>query len=272
MEISNFIHGKKVAAADGETTELTDPSTGEVFATAPLSREADVDAAFQDAARAFDQMPAGYSGPLFLEVSPRTFPILVRKGSRLSQIRFRRGEATLDDAALADLHRRERLAEAEVQRGGRGLGGCGAAQQGLARLERLFESLQRLDLLPLAGAEELVRGDAALAEDLVGVILQIEPGHGVAEDEVELPLLALQQGRDDGEDAVAQRVREIVAREEVQLHHGRAVRDPLLLHPPHDVEDLLEPPRELLLAYDEHQETLDRYRKAFRVNGLTALP
>ena len=54
MEIANFIHGKKVAAADGETADLVDPSTGEVFATAPLSREADVDAAFQDAARAFE--------------------------------------------------------------------------------------------------------------------------------------------------------------------------------------------------------------------------
>ncbi|HWT30909.1 MAG TPA: 2'-deoxycytidine 5'-triphosphate deaminase, partial [Propylenella sp.] len=63
-----------------------------------------------DKARAFDQMPAGYAGPLYLEVSPRTFPILVRKGSRLSQIRFRRGDAVLDDAALAELHRSEVLA------------------------------------------------------------------------------------------------------------------------------------------------------------------
>jgi dCTP deaminase len=63
-----------------------------------------------DSARAFDQMPEGYRGPLFLEVSPRTFPILVRKGSRLSQIRFRRGNLQLDDGALAELHRRETLA------------------------------------------------------------------------------------------------------------------------------------------------------------------
>ncbi len=63
-----------------------------------------------DEARAFDQMPEGYSGPLYLEVSPRTFPILVRTGSRLSQIRFRRGDAALDDQALLDLHKRETLA------------------------------------------------------------------------------------------------------------------------------------------------------------------
>jgi dCTP deaminase len=63
-----------------------------------------------DRARAFDQMPEGYAGPLYLEISPRTFPILVRTGSRLSQIRFRRGSAVLDDAALAALHQRETLA------------------------------------------------------------------------------------------------------------------------------------------------------------------
>ena len=63
-----------------------------------------------DRSRAFDRMAEGYAGPLYLEVSPRTFPILVRTGSRLSQIRFRRGNRTLDDAALARLHARERLA------------------------------------------------------------------------------------------------------------------------------------------------------------------
>jgi betaine-aldehyde dehydrogenase len=54
MQVSNFIHGKRVDAADGQTTELIDPSTGEVFATAPLSRGADLDAAFQDSAAAFE--------------------------------------------------------------------------------------------------------------------------------------------------------------------------------------------------------------------------
>jgi dCTP deaminase len=63
-----------------------------------------------DKARAFDKMQEGYRGPLYLEVSPRTFPILVRTGSRLSQIRFRRGSALLSDAALGALHARETLA------------------------------------------------------------------------------------------------------------------------------------------------------------------
>ncbi|MCR4283450.1 MAG: 2'-deoxycytidine 5'-triphosphate deaminase, partial [Bauldia sp.] len=64
-----------------------------------------------DRAREFDTIPAGYHGPLYLEVSPRTFPILVRSGSRLSQMRFRRGEARLDDKQLLALHRKEHLVD-----------------------------------------------------------------------------------------------------------------------------------------------------------------
>lgn len=41
---------------------------------------------------AFDDVPSGYSGPLWLEISPRTFPILVRPGDRLAQLRLRRGK------------------------------------------------------------------------------------------------------------------------------------------------------------------------------------
>jgi betaine-aldehyde dehydrogenase len=51
--IQNFIHGERVDAADGRTTDLVDPTTGEVFAQAALSGEADIDAAFRDSARAF---------------------------------------------------------------------------------------------------------------------------------------------------------------------------------------------------------------------------
>ena len=53
-EITNFIHGERVAAADGRTTDLIDPSTGEAYATAALSSEVDIDAAFSAAERAFD--------------------------------------------------------------------------------------------------------------------------------------------------------------------------------------------------------------------------
>ena len=54
---------------------------------------------------------AGYHGPLYAEISPRTFPVLVREGSRLSQIRFHHGHAVIAGAALAALHERERLVD-----------------------------------------------------------------------------------------------------------------------------------------------------------------
>jgi betaine-aldehyde dehydrogenase len=52
--LQNFVAGQYVDALDGRTAALIDPSTGEVFAEAPVSGEADVDAAMQAAARGFE--------------------------------------------------------------------------------------------------------------------------------------------------------------------------------------------------------------------------
>lgn len=62
----------------------------------------------------FDRIEAGYSGPLYAEISPRSFSVLVRPGMRLNQIRFRNGQTTLDDAALRRLDARERLVNGEA--------------------------------------------------------------------------------------------------------------------------------------------------------------
>lgn len=59
----------------------------------------------------FDKAPPGYKGHLYLEVSPRTFPVLVRAGSRLSQIRFRRGNPAHSDAEIKRLHQESALVE-----------------------------------------------------------------------------------------------------------------------------------------------------------------
>ncbi|MCW5697083.1 MAG: 2'-deoxycytidine 5'-triphosphate deaminase [Bauldia sp.] len=67
-----------------------------------------------DRAQEFDTIPTGYNGPLYLEVSPRTFPIVIRTGSRLSQIRFRRGRARLDDDAHRALHAATPLVDGEL--------------------------------------------------------------------------------------------------------------------------------------------------------------
>ena len=67
--------------------------------------------AITDGGAEFDRIPEGYTGPLYAEVCPRSFSVLVRQGQRLNQIRFRRGQAVLSDADLAALHCNEPLVD-----------------------------------------------------------------------------------------------------------------------------------------------------------------
>jgi dCTP deaminase len=64
-----------------------------------------------DHGREFDRVEPGYAGPLYAEISPRSFSVLVRPGMRLNQVRFRRGRSVLSDAELAGLHAAERLVD-----------------------------------------------------------------------------------------------------------------------------------------------------------------
>lgn len=57
-----------------------------------------------DYGASFDEIPSGYQGPLYAEISPRTFSILVREGSSLNQLRLKRGNCQLDDAQTQALH------------------------------------------------------------------------------------------------------------------------------------------------------------------------
>src|SRR3984893_12496580 len=52
--LQNFVNGKFTDASDGRTSDVIDPSTGEVYAQAPVSSRQDVDAAMQAAAAAFE--------------------------------------------------------------------------------------------------------------------------------------------------------------------------------------------------------------------------
>ena len=54
MEVRNFIDGASVDAQSGSRSDLVDPTTGEVFAQAPVSQAADIDAAYAAAERAFE--------------------------------------------------------------------------------------------------------------------------------------------------------------------------------------------------------------------------
>jgi betaine-aldehyde dehydrogenase len=54
-ELRNYVGGEFKPQRDGETLDVVNPSTGEVYATAPLSGEADVDDAMKAAQKAFDE-------------------------------------------------------------------------------------------------------------------------------------------------------------------------------------------------------------------------
>ena len=57
-----------------------------------------------DYAVEFESVADGYTGPLYAEISPRTFSVLVRAGSRLSQLRLRQGASAVSDDAMQSLH------------------------------------------------------------------------------------------------------------------------------------------------------------------------
>ena len=75
-----------------------------------------------DEATEFDRVQSGYSGPLYAEISPRAFTVIVREGSSLNQVRFRRGNPNNSDASLRRLHQQWRLvdrsdADANIENG-----------------------------------------------------------------------------------------------------------------------------------------------------------
>ncbi len=57
-----------------------------------------------DRGEAFDRVPAGYSGPLYVEICPRSFSVVAQAGQMLNQIIFRQGQTLMSDADLLALH------------------------------------------------------------------------------------------------------------------------------------------------------------------------
>jgi len=62
-----------------------------------------------DGGTEFDRIPEAYTGPLYAEVCPKSFSVLVRAGQRLNQIRFRQGQSILTDTELTALNAAEPL-------------------------------------------------------------------------------------------------------------------------------------------------------------------
>jgi dCTP deaminase len=88
-----------------------------------------------DGVSSFDTIPAGYQGRLYAEICPQTFPIVVRRGSMLSQIRFRIGDPVETDADLTALHEKHTLVRG---------GGDGDIKGGIALSVDLIGDASRL--------------------------------------------------------------------------------------------------------------------------------
>ncbi|PUB19217.1 2'-deoxycytidine 5'-triphosphate deaminase [Yoonia sediminilitoris] len=52
----------------------------------------------------FDRVPEGYNGPLYVEICPRSFSVVVQPGQMLNQVIFRQGKTLMSDDALRALH------------------------------------------------------------------------------------------------------------------------------------------------------------------------
>jgi dCTP deaminase len=89
-----------------------------------------------DRGEVFDTVRGGYEGPIYAEISPRSFSIRVRRGSRLNQLRFRsRGSRQAE-------HRNVRIADREL--------------------------LERHAVRPLVDGEPMVRGGLVIRIGLAG--------------------------------------------------------------------------------------------------------
>lgn len=114
-----------------------------------------------DRATEFDRLDAGYDGPLYAEISPRTFSVLARSGVRLNQLRFRRGESQFSPDDLAALHAREPLVHgADLQPGEDGIGfsvdlvGTGDISKPIGYRAKLHSALIDLDRIGAYPASE----------------------------------------------------------------------------------------------------------------------
>jgi len=150
-----------------------------------------------DHGASFDDVAAGYDGPLYLEIAPQTFSVLVRTGTRLSQLRLKVGEppqlATLDvevdltgelagfrarrhagiiDLDLEDGHDPRDFWEAIEPRRGEVLLDPGEFY--------ILASKQAVDI-PVLQAAEMIPIDPAVGEFRVHYAGFFDPGFGAAE-------------------------------------------------------------------------------------------
>jgi dCTP deaminase len=57
----------------------------------------------------FEHVPRGYAGDLYVEIVPRSFPIIVSTGTKLNQLRFVRGDSDVEDEQLRKIAQKRPL-------------------------------------------------------------------------------------------------------------------------------------------------------------------
>jgi dCTP deaminase len=97
-----------------EQLELPDGLTAVTNAKSSTGRLDLLTRTITDGGEEFDRIPSGYKGPLYAEICPRSFSVLVRPGMRLNQIRFRNGQAVLSDDTLRSLHAQSPLVDSDA--------------------------------------------------------------------------------------------------------------------------------------------------------------
>ena len=146
--LENYIDGKALAPLSGDYTDIVDPTTGEAYVRAPLSGQADVDAAFEAAARAFRSWR-------------RTTP-----GER-SLLLFR-----VADALEA---RKDEFVEAECRNTGKPVAFVRDAEfPGVVEYLRFYAAAAR-DLRGLAGGSFLAGFESTVRREPVGVVGLVSP-------------------------------------------------------------------------------------------------
>lgn len=87
-----------------ERLRLPKGMTGAASAKSSIGRVDLMTRIITDQGIEFDRIPEAYDGPLYAELCPQSFSVVVQPGQLLTQVIFRQGKTMLSDAELLDVH------------------------------------------------------------------------------------------------------------------------------------------------------------------------
>ena len=97
-----------------ESLSLPPGMTGAASAKSSIGRLDLLTRVITDHGHEFDRVPEGYSGPLYVEICPRSFSVVAQTGQMLNQIIFRNGRTLMSDAELQTLHNQTPIVSGEA--------------------------------------------------------------------------------------------------------------------------------------------------------------